>query len=115
MVAPAMVRRSNRSNSMTDPDTDPIDATFVDAFNLDLATLSSTARVALATDRPGDDRLELQDDEGLVLALIPADASPDMAAIAFGLFGQALNRGVCAGEEAAWAKLHYLIGAAAVA
>jgi hypothetical protein len=100
---------------MTDPDTDPIGAAFVDAFNLDLATLSSTARVALATDGPGNDRLELQDDEGLVLALIPTDASPEMAAIAFRLHGQGLNRGVRAGEEAAWAKLRYLIGATAVA
>ena len=36
-----------------------------------------------------------------------------MAAIAFRLYARGLNRGVRAGEDAAWAKLRYLIGAAA--
>ncbi|WP_263626345.1 hypothetical protein [Novosphingobium percolationis] len=34
-------------------------------------------------------------------------------AIAYRLYGQGLNHGVRAGEAAAWAKLRYLIGAAA--
>lgn len=32
---------------------------------------------------------------------------------AYRLYGQGLNRGVRVGETAAWAKLRYLIGAAA--
>lgn len=95
---------------MTDPD--PIDTLFLESFNLDLSALSSAARVA----RPStgqDNVLELQDDEGNFLCFIPADSSPEMAAIAYRLYGQGLNRGTRAGEEAAWAKLRHLIGAAA--
>lgn len=92
---------------------DPIKALFVEHFNLDLATLSSSARVAMPADDHLTDKLELQDDEGTFLALIPMDTSAEMAAIAYRLYGHALNRGVRLGEEAAWAKLRFLIGAAA--
>ncbi|MBV1686422.1 hypothetical protein KRR38_01720 [Novosphingobium sp. G106] len=57
--------------------------------------------------------IELQDDEGCLVGFIPADTAPRMAAIAYRLYGQAFNRGVRAGEEAAWAKLRHLVGAAA--
>lgn len=97
---------------MSDPDSDPIGAMFVEHFNLDLAALSSAARVALpATGQ--DNVLELQDDEGNFLSFIPADSSPEMAAVAYRLYAQGLGRGIRAGEDAAWAKLRHLIGAAA--
>lgn len=95
---------------MTDPD--PIGALFVESFNLDLAALHSAARVALPSSGNHPDMLELQDDEGIFLSFVPADASPEMVAIAYRLFGQGLNHGVRAGEAAAWAKLRHLIGAA---
>jgi len=56
--------------------------------------------------------LELQDDEGTFLDFIPASSNPQMAAIAYRLYGRGLNLGVRAGEDAAWAKLRHLIGAA---
>jgi hypothetical protein len=95
---------------MTEPD--PITALFVEHFNLDLAAISSAARVAIAAGVNPSEKLELQDDEGNVLTLIPSDASPEMVAIAYRLYGQGLNAGVRMGEAAAWAKLRHLIGAA---
>lgn len=97
---------------MADPD--PISELFVESFNLDLSELLSSARVALPSNGNHPDTLELRDDEGNVLCFVPADASPEMVAIAYRLYGQGLNLGVRAGEAAAWAKLRHLIGAAAV-
>lgn len=85
----------------------------VDTFNADLAALHSSARVALPPSETHGDVLELQDDEGNFLDFIPDAASPEMAAIAYRLYGRGLNRGVRAGEDTAWAKLRHLIGAAA--
>ena len=45
------------------------------------------------------------------LDLIPGDASPDMAAIAFGLYAHGYSLGVRGGEEAAFARLRHIIGA----
>lgn len=100
---------------MPEPGSDPIGDLLVEHFNLDLAELSSSARVALPKDQAHQHMLELQDDEGNFLCFIPADTAPEMAAIAYRLHGQAFNRGVRAGEEAAWAKLRHLIGAVSVA
>lgn len=98
------------------PNPDPVNcALFVESFNLDLVALSSGARVKLSTEGSRDGQLELRDDEGNFICLIPSDTRPEMAAIAYRLYGQGLNRGVRAGEEAAWAKLRYLIGAAVIA
>ncbi len=85
---------------------------FVDSFNADLANLGSWARVALPPPQHSD-VVELQDDEGNFLDFIPVSASPEMAAIAYRMYGRGLNLGVRAGEAAAWAKLRHLIGAAA--
>jgi len=95
------------------PPSDPdITALFIDSFNTDLAALDSAARVAAP--RPGapTDMIELQDDEGNFLDFIPASTEPQMAAIAYRLYGRAFNLGIRTGEEAAWAKLRHLIGAA---
>lgn len=85
---------------------------FIDSFNADLANLGSSACVALPPPQHSD-VIELQDDEGNFLDFIPASASPEMAAIAYRMYGRGLNLGVRAGEAAAWAKLRHLIGAAA--
>ena len=98
---------------MADPTPDPIGELFVESFNLDLSDLHSAARVALPPGGSHPDTLELRDDEGNFLSFVPADASPEMVAIAYRLYGQGLNFGVRAGEAAAWAKLRHLIGAAA--
>lgn len=95
-----------------DMSSDPIlSELFVESFNADLENLGSAARVAPPRP-PHSDVLELQDDEGTFLDFIPASASPEMAAIAYRLYGRGLNLGVRAGEAAAWAKLRHLIGAA---
>lgn len=99
---------------MTNSTPDPVGELFVESFNLELADLLSPARVALPASGNPPDTLEMHDDEGIFLTLVPADASPDMVAIAYRLYGQGLNFGVRAGEAAAWAKLRHLIGAAAV-
>ncbi|MFB0874994.1 hypothetical protein [Sphingobium sp. sgz301303] len=90
-----------------------ITALFIASYNADLAALDSSARVAVPSNAPNPDMLELQDDEGTCLAMIPASAAPQMVAIAYRLYGRGLNLGVRAGEEAAWAKLRHMIGAAA--
>lgn len=90
-----------------------ITAMFIESYNADLAARGSNARVAVPSSGPQDDTLELQDDEGTLIAFIPASAEPQMAAIAYRLYGRGLNLGVRAGEDAAWAKLRHLIGAAA--
>jgi hypothetical protein len=90
-----------------------ITALFIASYNADLAALDSSARVAVPSNAPNPDMLELQNDEGTCLAMIPASAEPQMAAIAYRLYGRGLNLGVRAGEEAAWAKLRHMIGAAA--
>ena len=87
----------------------PADDPFVQRFNARLAELNSPARVALTHLLSHADMLELRDDEQNFLEFIPATATPEMAAIA----ARGLNRGVRSGEEAAWAKLRFLIGAAA--
>lgn len=94
---------------MTNPDS--IAALFVESYNLDLATLSSAARVALPSDTAQKAMLELLDDEGAFLCFIPSDTSPEMADIAFRLYGQGLRKGALTGEQAAWTKLRALIGA----
>lgn len=91
------------------PAVDPL----VQRFNARLAELNSPARVALTHLLSHADMLELRDDEQNFLEFIPATATPEMAAIAFRLYARGLNRGVRSGEEAAWAKLRFLIGAAA--
>lgn len=88
------------------------DDPLVERFNARLLQLNSSARVALTRIAGHADMLELRDDEENFLEFIPAEASPEMAAIAFRLYARGLNRGVRAGEDAAWAKLRYLIGAA---
>ena len=94
--------------TITIPD-DPL----VERFNARLAQLNSSARVALTCIAGHSGMLELRDDAENFLEFIPAEASPEMAAIAFRLYARGLNRGVRAGEDSAWAKLRYLIGAAA--
>jgi hypothetical protein len=91
---------------------DPLKALFVESFNLDLAALFSSACVALPGGGAREDVLELQDDERNFLAFIPADTAPEMAAVAYALYGQAFNRGIRAGEDFAWAKLRHLISLA---
>lgn len=88
------------------------DAAYVHRFNARLAELNSPARVALTRLDGHSGMLELRDDEENFLELIPGDASPDMAAIAFRLYARAYNLGVRGGEESAFAKLRHLIGAA---
>ncbi|WP_278984215.1 hypothetical protein [Sphingobium yanoikuyae] len=88
------------------------DAAYVHRFNARLAELNSPARVALTRLDAHSGMLELRDDEENFLDLIPGDASPDMAAIAFGLYARGFSLGVRGGEEAAFAKLRHLIGAA---
>lgn len=89
-----------------------LDEMFITKFNRDLDALSSSARVALPNTNLAEDMIELQDDEGNLVGFIPSGTSPRMAAIAYRLYGQAFKRGVRAGEDAAWAKLRHLIGAA---
>lgn len=88
------------------------DAAYVRRFNARLAELSSPARVALTRRDAHSGLLELRDEEENFLELIPGDASPDMAAIAFRLYARGYNLGVRGGEEAAFGKLRHLIGAA---
>jgi hypothetical protein len=96
---------------MSTPDSQ-LTALFIASFNADLAALNAAAQVGAP--RPGTpaDMIELLDDEGNFLDFIPASTEPRMAAIAYKLYGRGLNLGVRAGEEAAWAKLRHLIGAA---
>jgi hypothetical protein len=98
-----------KSFTITDTANPAATLQFIESFNRDLAGLDSSARVSAPQ---GRDDLELLDDEGVVLALIPSSTSPVMVAIAFALHSQAFTRGVEAGERAAWAKLRFLIGAA---
>lgn len=85
---------------------------FVESFNADLLALGSSARVAVPADSHLSGRLEIRDDEGNFIEFVPDTISPEMVAIAFRLYGRALNRGIRLGEDAAWAKLRHLIGAA---
>jgi hypothetical protein len=95
------------------PSTDPeISALFIASFNADLERLNSAARVALPQDNVRPDMIEMRDDEGALLDFIPASTAPEMVAIAYRLYGRALNHGISAGEQMAWAKLRFLIGAA---
>jgi hypothetical protein len=93
--------------------TDPlITALFIDSFNADLAEFGCAARVAAAAEAHAGS-IELHDEEGDFLDFLPAETSPQMAAIAYRLYGRGLNAGARAGEAAAFAKLRRLIGAAA--
>lgn len=89
-----------------------IHSLLVESYNRDLERIGSVARVALPADPANEGMLSLHDDEGGFLALIPVDTAPSVAAIAFSLDSLAFARGVRAGEEAAFARLRYLIGAA---
>ena len=89
------------------------DEQLVQRFNARLVALNSSARVALTRIATHAGMLELRDDEENFLEFIPGDASPEMAEIAFRLYARGLNRGVRSGEDAAWAKLRFMIGAAA--
>lgn len=86
---------------------------FVESFNADLAALGSAARIALPTNPYRRGKIEMQDDEGNLIEFVRDTASPEMVAIASRLYGRALNTGIRLGEDAAWAKLRHLIGAAA--
>src|SRR5688572_25760865 len=90
----------------TMPNKDPvIDQLFVDSFNADLAKLDSNATIALTNLSADGDLFELLDSEGVFLTLLPVSATPEVAAAAYKLYGQGLNRGLRAGEELAWSKL----------
>lgn len=89
-----------------------LDAEYVHRFNACLAELNSSARVALTRLDAHAGMLELRDEEENFLDLIPGGASPDMAEIAIGLYARGFSLGVRGGEEAAFAKLRHLIGAA---
>jgi hypothetical protein len=88
-----------------------ITALFIESYNADLAALRCAARVAAAKP-PHEGSIELLDEDGAFLDFVPADTSPQMAAIAYRLYGRGLNAGARAGEAAAWGKLRRLIGAA---
>jgi hypothetical protein len=94
-----------------DPILDPL---FVESFNAELERLDSSARIAITRLSSGADVFELLDDEGQLVTLFPASATPEVTAAAYRLYGQGLNRGLRAGEELAWVKLRHLIGAASV-
>lgn len=95
--------------SSSDPD---LTALLIASFNADLAALDSAALVGPPHPGTPDGMIELLDDEGNFLDFIPASTEPQMAAIAYRLYGRAFNLGVRTGENAAWAKLRHLIGAA---
>jgi hypothetical protein len=86
---------------------------FIDSFNAELADLGSAARVGVPRVDMQADLIELLDDEGNLIDFIPSATEPQMAAIAYRLYARAFNLGVSTGENAAWAKLRHLIGAAA--
>jgi hypothetical protein len=88
-------------------------ALFVASFNRDLDALNCPARVALPSTGDAREILELHDAEGHHLCAVPESTAPDMVAIAYRLYVQGLRRGLEGGEQAAWAKLRFLIGAAA--
>lgn len=97
------------------PNHDPvIDQLFVDSFNADLEKLNCAARIALTNLTSSRDVFELLDDEGQFITLLPMNATPEVTAAAYKLYGQGLNRGLRAGEELAWSKLRHLIGTAAL-
>lgn len=91
------------------------DADVAKTLTYALMTLGCPAGVAPPHDSRHSGLLELQDEEGDFLEFIPFDASPELVAIAYRLYGRGLNRGTRAGEQAAWAKLRALIGAAPAA
>ena len=88
-------------------------ALFVASFNHDLDALNCPARVALPSTGDARDILELHDAAGNHLCNVPENTAPDMVAIAYQLYLHGLRRGLEGGEQAAWAKLRFLIGAAA--
>ena len=85
---------------------------FAESFNADLEALGSPARIAITRLSSGGDVFELLDDEGQLVTLFPASATPEVTAAAYRLYAQGLNRGLRSGEELAWSKLRHLIGAA---
>lgn len=103
---------------MTDP---LIDETTIAQFNRDLADRGCTAHVELfgledamvANERRCPQILVLIDDEGRFITELPLALSCEMVALAYSLYGRGVTFGVQAGEDAAWAKLRFLIGAAA--
>jgi hypothetical protein len=103
---------------MTDP---LIDETTITQFNRDLADRGCTAHVELfgledamvACEGRCLQILVLIDDEGRFITELPLAVSCEMVALAYALHGRGVTFGVQAGEDAAWAKLRFLIGAAA--
>ena len=99
---------------MTDP---LIDEASIAQFNRVLAKRGCKAHVALfdLASAPCEGRcpqiLALIDDEGGFITEVPLTASCEMVALAYALCGRGFSRGVEAGEDAAWAKLRFLIGA----
>jgi hypothetical protein len=85
---------------------------FIESFNADLAAIGCAASVSAAP-AAHSGSIQLLDEDGGFLDFIPADTSPQMAAIAYRLYGRGLNAGSAAGETVAFAKLRRLIGAAA--
>lgn len=94
-------------------DTDSPAALFIASFNRDLAGLKCPAQVSLPSDDNQRDVIELQDAEGNFLGFVPEGASPEMVAATHELYERALRRGIRIGEQASWARLRFLIGAAA--
>lgn len=88
-------------------------ALYVTTYNADLAELRSLARVAWADQDKHPDMLELRNGSGELLALIPVDTEPQVAAIACRLYAAGYVEGREAGKASAWASLRRLIGAAA--
>lgn len=95
------------------PDTDPVlDELFIARFNADLEQRNCTATIALPQSDEHKNVVELHDDEEQLVCFLPASATPEVTVVAYRLYGQGLNKGFRAGEELAWSKLRWLIGAA---
>lgn len=95
------------------PDTDPVlDELFIARFNADLAQRNCAATIAPPQFNEHRDVVELRDDEGQFVCFLPASATPEVTVVAYRLYGQGLNKGLRAGEDLAWSKLRWLIGAA---
>lgn len=95
---------------MADPDAAA--ALFVARFNRELDALRCPARIGLPSRDNPRRVLELHDAEGNFLSFVPDGISPQMVDITYRLYVQGLQRGLLGGEQAAWAKLRLLIGAA---
>ena len=83
---------------------------FIDDFQSEIDRLGCMAVVRPAGRGMPADTIELFDEDGGFISLLPSTVTPETAVLAFGLYQLGMRTGRRLGEDDAWSRLRQMIG-----